>query len=830
MAQTKKIVAIMFTSLVNYAKLTKQDSKLALELLGEHDKILSKVLDKYQGRIIKHINDSIFAEFASATDSVNCSIAIQKEIKKANDINPKDFQMSVGIGLHMAEVYEEDGDLFGDGINLAARIKSVASSHEIFTTQAIYNSIRSEKHISVRDIGRVVLKNIQDPERIFKIYTNKIDFNSETLDSIITNMKARGVKFFDYKQSKSSQLSVGMHYIHNLGGPDDEFLCFGITDSINSELGKIKPIKTPKINDIIKIKDLEDITQISDTLNVDYLIQGSLMQINKQIRLSIQMHNTINSKELWTEHWDSSSDKLENIKNEVIAKILESLGIDIPNKFQTTGTKNKIDPEAYKYMMQGKYTSHKAQNATDLELARTFYKKAFECQPSYILPKVIYAKHSFELRKYEEGLIMLQEAEEEGIKNKDYRDLVQVYFHFGIVYKQMGKYDKSIDYLKNGLRMLSSDDTSRTESEQLNLEAVILNTIGQCYTQTSRITKSIDCFKRAINTWRTLDKHISIAAALGNLALAHKKIGDYAKALTLNKEVIKIYKDNNLKTSLGIAILNYANLLYYIGYTDKAKTYYLEALELGKEFNTLPLIGMIYRSLGLLELNKNNANKAIEYLTKANQIHKDAKHQIAIETTTTLLAQAYEQNEDFENAAKYITRAVMLTNRRKHEDTTNSYSEYYTLPSRCVKALIDTQITKDTKKDLDQLLDEIITLHADKPKGRELWWLAKAYFILGLEEEAEKCQKLSQKDITKKAGLIRDKIIRNDYLTLPPLHQQIFAPIEEINSKINIKDQPKPSTKSKDNENTIFKFCPSCGFNNENSFKFCPSCGSPLTQ
>ena len=231
-----------------------------------------------------------------------------------------------------------------------------------------------------------------------------------------------------------------------------------------------------------------------------------------------------------------------------------------------------------------------------------------------------------------------------------------------------------------------------------------------------------------------------------------------------------------------------------------------------------------------IDETKGDVEKAIEYLQKANKIHKDAKHQIAVELTTTLLAQAYEQNQDFENAAKYITRAVMLTNRRKHDDITNSYSEYYTLPARCVKALIDTQITKDTKIELDQLLDEIITLHKDKAKGRELWWLAKAYFILGLKKEAKKCQELSQKDIKKKANFIRDKIIRKDYLTLPPLHQQIFSPIEEINSEKNIQEKETTSVNQQENNNAIFKFCPSCGFNNEKLFKFCPSCGLALNQ
>ena len=188
MGQNKKIVAIMFTSLVDYQKLTKEDFQLALEVLSEHDKILTKIINKSHGNIIKHINESIFAEFPSATDAVNAAINMQKKLKSANALNPKDFQIEVAIGIHMAEVHEEDGDLFGDGINLAARIKSVASKNEILTTQAIYNSIRSEKNIHIRDIGRISLKNIQDPERIFKVYITKALFNSETVDSIINGV------------------------------------------------------------------------------------------------------------------------------------------------------------------------------------------------------------------------------------------------------------------------------------------------------------------------------------------------------------------------------------------------------------------------------------------------------------------------------------------------------------------------------------------------------------------------------------------------------------------------------------------------------------------
>ena len=144
-----------------------------------------------------------------------------------------------------------------------------------------------------------------------------------------------------------------------------------------------------------------------------------------------------------------------------------------------------------------------------------------------------------------------------------------------------------------------------------------------------------------------------------------------------------------------------------------------------------------------------------------------------------------------------------------------------------MKALITASTEKNNKKELDQLFDEIITLHTDKHKSRELWWLAKSYFILDDIDNAKKCQKFSQDDLHQKAERIRDKVIRKDYLELPPLHKQIFAPIEEINATPATVN--KVAKKKSDTPTNVFKFCPNCGFNNENSFKFCPNCGSSLT-
>ena len=524
----------MFTGLTNYSRLAKKDKRLSLEILEEHDTILTRKIKNFHGNIIKHINESIFIEFPSATDATRCALSIQNKLKSFNASSPKDFQIKVGIGIHMAEVYEEDGDLFGDGINLAARIKSIAGNDEILTTQAVYNSIRSEKDIFVQDIGRVVLKNIADPERIFKIYKNQTDFDSETLDGIISKMKERGVDFFDYKTSQNQNTKIALHYIQNLGSDEDEFFCYGITDSINLELNKISNIKAPTSANVIKVKSLIDPSKIAEALGVDYVVIGDLMKMGDQFRLSLKMVNTVNSKDVWLAQWDGKTDNLSEIKNEILIKILESLNLKIPDKFKTKVAKEKaIDPNAYELLMKAKYAYINANSASDLDIAAALFKQAFEIQSNYITARNFYAFIQFRLNKTDEAITILEEAENIGKKNNDDIGLIDIYDTFGNIYKQMGKYPKAVKSLKEGLRLA-------TVNEILSKEANILNTLGQCYTQMSQFNEATESLKRSIHLKRQLDRpSIEISNCLGNLADVHKRVGDYAKAITLREESIK---------------------------------------------------------------------------------------------------------------------------------------------------------------------------------------------------------------------------------------------------------------------------------------------------
>ena len=362
-----------------------------------------------------------------------------------------------------------------------------------------------------------------------------------------------------------------------------------------------------------------------------------------------------------------------------------------------------------------------------------------------------------------------------------------------------------------------------------------MNSLGQCYLNSSELDNAIDCLKRSIKIKKDLGNTIGMGTSLGNLSNAYRRIGDYSKAISLMEEFLDILKSNKMYFHIGRALMIHANLMIYIGNYTIARKNYMESIELCKQFDDIGSQGLINRHLGLLEMNLGNHNKAIEYLTKAIQMHKKAKHLIAIEPTTLFLGQAYLHKNDLDKALELVEKAVLLTDRRRHTNQAQNLDEYWTLPSRCVKLLILAKMKKVKIDEIDKIYNEINTLHVEKHKARELWWLAQAYFIIGKKNRALESQTLAQKELQRKADKIQDNKIKNDYLNNPMLHQEMFMDIAKVlkayEKGISLyKSQTKEKDKIEATQSSAFKFCPSCGFDNTKQFKFCPSCGYSLTQ
>ncbi|MBC8377324.1 MAG: adenylate/guanylate cyclase domain-containing protein [FCB group bacterium] len=172
----RKISAIMFTDIVGYSKMMTMDEQNAFRLLEIHDDICEKLIAGRNGRLVKKIGDSIFAEFSSSLDASQCAIEIQNELRVYNSDKNTEDQIWVKIGIHVGDVVEKGGDLFGEGVNIASRIQPLAEKGGICISNEVFRSIQNRKEISAASLGHYELKNILEEWNIYRLFTSEIEY------------------------------------------------------------------------------------------------------------------------------------------------------------------------------------------------------------------------------------------------------------------------------------------------------------------------------------------------------------------------------------------------------------------------------------------------------------------------------------------------------------------------------------------------------------------------------------------------------------------------------------------------------------------------------
>ena len=827
----KKLAAVMFCKFVDYDKYVQNDKKLAIKILSDYDSVITKNVKKFSGRLIKNINETVFAEFPSSTDAVRCAISIHYNFKKENSQNPDTYQIHGKIGIHMGEVYEKKGDLFGDGVNLAARIQPIAETDGTVCTQSVYNAIRSDNTIFLRDMGRIALKNIQDPERVFKIYKDKNEFNKETASELTEKLIEAGVDLFDRKSGKESVTPIAVSYIKNLGSSEDDFFCYGITEDLILDISKAKRMRVPKINEVIKFKDSTlDSYSIGKELNVDFLIEGNIMKVGDKFKLSMHFSNIKNSSLIWDKSWEGKANNIQSIRSEIAIKVLESIGLDIPQSLlDNLDKEDKSSPEAYELFIKAKYTNFKARSTTDREISQDLFKKAIKIEPNYVEARYNYAMTMFQNNQYERAVDILDDAMLIAKKERDNSGMAGINNCYGIIYARWAKYNNALNYFEKALEL-------RAKEDNLDEESKLLQNIGLVHSQNVQLEKALDYYNRALDIKRELDDKRGIATTLYNTSLVYRRIGDFYKAINYSIEAIDIFQELNVKMYDSILKTYLGMYRVFMGQYENAEKDIREALDICQNMNDVNSLGMCHRALGIMYLDQKKWNKSQYHFKTAMSNHKKAEHRSAYEGTIVFLATAYYYEGQYDKAKEFIDKAVLITSRRKDVS-------FYDTTSRAVQMLVKSKMNLCKESDIDKLAKEIIDSSSERENNRECLYISQTYLNVGNQKKADKFQKLCKSGLLKSAEKISDDNYRSDYLNTYMHKQMLNDKAVPYNTEQEVKKSKPLKVVAKTNPTldynssicpqygTYFNFCPNCSYNNtKNDFKFCPDCGTSLTK
>ena len=365
MGQKHKLAAIMFTDIAGYSSVMSKDELQALELLDKNREIHKPLIEEFSGKLIKEIGDGILSIFQSSFDAVNCAIKIQETCKKTP-------RLQVRIGIHISEILISNGDVFGDGVNIASRIEASGKPGEIYISGRVKEDIENKKDIATEFVGIKKLKNIGNPINIYSV-SKRTDYNKHPSDDFFTT-------------SVTSENSIAVLPFTNMSpDPDQDYFCDGIAEELINGLTKIQNLNVvARTSSFVFKHDNKDIREIGKQLNVGLLVEGSIRKAGDQLRITVQLINVKDGFHLWSERYDRKIEDIFAIQDEITFKIVDRLKSTLQLEVKQTEHKLSNNIVAYDHYLRGRFFINKF-SPENLEKAIDYYKKAIEEDPEFSL-------------------------------------------------------------------------------------------------------------------------------------------------------------------------------------------------------------------------------------------------------------------------------------------------------------------------------------------------------------------------------------------------------------------------------------------------------------
>jgi len=304
----RKLAAIFAADVEGYSRLMGQDEVGTLRTLTAYRVIIDRLIGSHRGRIFNTAGDSLVADFASAVDAVECAVAVQEAIAKENAARPAGEQMRFRIGIHVGDIIVQGDDLFGDGVNIAARLEAIAEPGGICVSGTVRDHIGTKLPLSFVDLGAQEVKNITQPIRAYRIGTK----TSPTTASVVNS-----------SLPLPDKPSIAVLPFANMSGdPEQEYFADGMVEEIITALSRIRWLFVIARNSTFTYKGRSvDVKQIGRELGVRYVLEGSVRKASQRVRITGQLIDALSGTHLWADRFDGSLEDVFELQDKVAISV-----------------------------------------------------------------------------------------------------------------------------------------------------------------------------------------------------------------------------------------------------------------------------------------------------------------------------------------------------------------------------------------------------------------------------------------------------------------------------------------------------------------------------
>ena len=476
----RKLAAILSADVEGYSRLMDDDEEATVRTLTAYRTAIADLVRQFRGRIVDTPGDNILAEFASVVDSVNCAAEIQRDLAEKNAELPDNRKMQFRIGVNLGDVIEEEGRIYGDGVNIAARVEAMASAGGICISGRVYDQIANKLELEYENLGEHQVKNIRTPVRVYRLLSypgaaahrvvqakeslgrkwRKIAIAAAVVVVIVVGLgiwqlyirrpaiEPASVEKMAYTLPDKPSIVV-LPFDNMSGDPKQEYFSDGITEELITALSKSPKLFVVARNSAFTYKGKAvKVSQVAEELGVQYVLEGSVRKEGDRVRITAQLIDALKGNHLWAERYDRDFKDIFALQDEITIKITGALRLELTDgemaRLHTRGTENL---DAYQKLLQARETMY-AMTPESIKQARRLTEEAIVLDSEYALAYVYLGIANYielALGSSKSPKKSLKRGFEYLIKAKTLDDsLPQAYSQLGMHYVFSGQHDKAI--------------------------------------------------------------------------------------------------------------------------------------------------------------------------------------------------------------------------------------------------------------------------------------------------------------------------------------------------------------------------------------------------
>jgi adenylate cyclase len=546
----RKLTAILSADVKGYSRLMGEDEEATVRTITAHRKVITSVIEKYRGRVVDSPGDNILAEFVSVVDAAQSAVEIQEVIRAKNAELPKERRMEFRIGINLGDVIQEGERIYGDGVNIAARVEGLAEPGGICISGSAYEQIENKLALGYDYIGEHTVKNIVKPIRVYRVPTGP-----ETLQKVTDERRpapgwqraavavvialvvvAGGVALWKSFRPSTPPIevasveqmafplpdkpSIAVLPFNNLSGdPDQEYFSDGLTEEIISALGSVPKLFVIARNSTFTYKDKPvKVQQVSEELGVRYVLEGSVKKAGDKIRVTAQLIDALNGHHLWAKRYDRNLGDIFAVQDEITKEIIMAMQVKLTEGEQARATaKGTNNLEAYLKCLQANELIHRV-NPESNALGKQLAEEAVALDPEYA-----WAYYNLGRAHQLDVWLRVSKSPKQSIgkaigfmKKAIALDdtLAEAHGRLGFIYSMTRQYDKGIAEAEKGVAVNPNSAMAHVM-------------MGKTLSFAGRWEESIPPYKKAIRL-----NPIPPSMYLYSLGLSYAYAGQYEEAIT----------------------------------------------------------------------------------------------------------------------------------------------------------------------------------------------------------------------------------------------------------------------------------------------------------